>query len=345
MGVFYCTREDVKGAADFKTTARNDTQIDLAVDAASRSIEGLLKRRFYPETRTMTFDWPSEQHSAPWRLWLDANEVISVSALTAGGTTIAPADYFLRPDDGPPYTRIEIDLASSAAFTSGTTHQRAVSVTGLFGHSADEAPAGALAEALDDSETGVDVTSSAAVGVGSIIKVDSERMTVTAKAPLDTGQNLATPLTATASNTTVAVADGTALNVGEVITLDAERMLIVDIAGNNLLVIRAWDGTVLADHTSPDVYAPRTLTVTRGALGTTAASHLTATAVTRHVMPALVRSLAIAETLSTLAQEGAAYARTVGAGDNQMEAAGKGLRALRCDALSAYGRQFRTRAV
>ena len=51
---------------------------------------------------------------------------------------------------------------------------------------------GATVEALDDSETGIDVdaATSAAVGVGSILRVDSERMLVTERQQLDTGQTV-----------------------------------------------------------------------------------------------------------------------------------------------------------
>jgi hypothetical protein len=346
MGVWYCTREDVKSALDFKETARNDGQVDRAIEAGSRAVEGLLHRKFYPQVATRYFDWPNQQYARPWRLWLDADELISVTSLVVGGTTIAASDYFLEPaNSGPPFTHVEIKLGSSAAFSSGSTHQRAIAIAGVFGESADEEPAGALAEALDGSETGVDVTDSASIGVGSIIKVDSERMLVTEKSMLDTGQNLGTPLIASAANTTVAVSNGAAFTIGEVLLLDSERMLVVDIAGNNLTVKRAWDGAVLATHAASDIYAPRTLTVTRGALGTTAASHLTATSSTRHVVPGLVRELATAEAINFLLQRSAGYARVVGAGENQRESSGRGLRDVRADACARYGRRARSRAV
>lgn len=346
MGVWYTTREDVKSAPDFAETARNNGQVDRAIESASRAIEGRLHRRFYPWTGTRTFDWPNDQNAKPWRLWLNQHDIISTTTVVAGGTTIDAADYFLRPDDGPPYTHIEIDQASSAAFASGDTHQRSISITGVFGHSADEDPAGALAEALDASETGVDVTDSATIGVGSIIRVEDERMIVTGKSMLDTGQNTGGALTAAVSNTTVPVTTGSAYTVGETILVDAERMLIVDIAGNNLVVKRAWDGSTLAAHNSgADIYAPRTLTVTRGALGTTAAAHDTASAVTVHVVPGTVAELCVAVAIDTLLQRSAGYARTVGAGDNVREASGRGLRQMWADAITAYGRKGRVRAV
>jgi hypothetical protein len=345
-----CTREDIKSALDSKDTARNNAQIDRANASATDAVEGLLHRSFVPWTGTRYFRWPNTQRSRSWRLRLNADELISITALTAGGVTIASTDYFLEPaNDGPPYTSIELDLSSSATFGGGSTHQRNIAVTGVFGYSATEDTAGALAEALDSSETGVDVTGAAAVaiGVGSILKVDSERMIVTERGWLTTSQTVQTSaLTALANNVTVNVTTGSAYVTGEVILIDSEKMLIVDIAGNALTVKRAWDGSVLAAHnTGVTIYGARTLTVTRGALGTTAAAHDTAAAITKHVVPGLVRDLAIAEAVVRLQQEGAAYARVVGSGDNQRESSGRGLKDIRDAAYAAYGRKARHRAV
>lgn len=346
MGIWYTTREVVKAALDSAETARNNAQVDRSIESASRAVEGLLHRRFYPLTATRYFDWPDAQGAAPWRLWLDEDEILSVTTLIAGDTTIAATDYFLEPVNHPPYDRIEIDLGSSASFESGETAQRAIAVTGVFGYSTDEDPGGALAEALDASETGVDVTNSAVVGVGSILRVDTERMIVTGKSMLDTGQNLGGNLTASKADVTVPVASGAALNVGETILIDAERMLVEDIAGNNLIVQRAFDGSVLATHTNgADVYAPRTLTVTRGALGTTAATHDTATAVWVHAIPGLVAELCVALALTTLGQRQAGYARTVGSGVSEREAAGRGLAQIKNDAITTYGRRCRTAVI
>jgi hypothetical protein len=348
MGVWYCTREDVKNALDIKETARSNSQVDRAIESASRSIEGLMHRKFYPQAGTRYFDWPNNQYSDTWRLWLEENELISVSAFSSGGTTIGSSDYYLEPNsDGPPFTSVEIDLSSSVAFSSGSTHQRSVSITGVFGYTAETTTAGALAEALDDSETGVDITNSALIGTGDIIKVDNEYMIVTNRQALTTtGFLFGSGETASMSDTSIAIDTGTKVNIGEVITVDSERMLVIDITGNNLNVVRGWDGTTLATHANlAVVYAPRTLTVERGALGTTAAAHNTAAAVVKHVVPGGIRSLCIAEAVSTVLQEQAGYARTVGTGDRQMEAAGKGLVTLRKDMKTRYGRLFRKHAV
>ncbi|MFI1728186.1 hypothetical protein ACH40E_02885 [Streptomyces acidicola] len=354
MGVWYATREDVMRALDSKETARNARQIDRALESASRGVEALCHRTFAPTTATKSFDWPGPQYARPWRLWLDANEVISVTTLTSGGTTIASGDYFLEPDAyGPPYNRIEIDLGSSAAFTSRDTYQRAITVTGLFGYRNDETAAGTLTAAVNSATVttlSVNAAASALLGAGSVLRIDSERLLVTARAMADTGQNLGgSGLTAQANSVTVAVGDGTQFAMDETILIDSERMLVVDIAGNQLTVIRAWDGSVLAAHPNgANIYAPRTLTVTRGALGTIPATHANSATVTRWDPPGPIRDLTIAETINRLTNERAGYARTRRTGDGNSSDQAKTARdlpGLREQAYNSHGRKARTRAV
>lgn len=347
-----CTREDVARATDTKETARNNAQLDRAIEAAVDAVSSLLQRDFHPWTGVRYFDWPNHSYSRPWRLWLNRNELVSLTTLTVAGSTISASDYIVRRADGkeePPYTHVEMLLSGSAAFTAADTFQRAIAITGVYGHSANTSLAGALAEALDSSETGVDVTDSSAIGVGDLLLVDAERMTVTAKTMLDTGVNIdaADSLTASTADVSITMSTTTgAPTVDEVILIDSERMLVVDVSGTTLTVKRAWDGSTLATHAAnADIYAPRTLTVIRGAQGTTAASHSNSTTVYRHVVPGLVRQLATGEAIAWMNQEGAGWARTAGSGDSEREVTGRGLQQLRDQALTAYGRQARTRAV
>jgi hypothetical protein len=189
------------------------------------------------------------------------------------------------------------------------------------------------------------VTDSSLVGVGTIIRVDTERMIVTARTMKDTGQN-STALTASSSDVAITGITAGTIAVGEVLAVDSERLLVVDVAGTTVTVKRAWDGTVLAAHSNgADIYALRTLTVERGALGTTAATHLDTTAVVKHVPPALVRDLVIAEAINQLQQETSGYARIVGEGETAREGTGRGLVDLRRQAVAALGRKARARAV
>lgn len=347
---WYATREQLQRALDYQETARNAAQLDRALESATRSIRGEFHRDFTPQLDTRNFDWPPTTPARPWRLWLGDNDLISVTTLTSGGTALTEGtDFLLRRMDGkdqPPYTHVEINLSGSASFDAGDTHQRAIVIFGWFAHSDDQAPAGALAEQLDASETTVDVTDSSTIGVGSLLKVDDERMIVTGRRSLDTGQTLGSDLAGQANADTVTVADGTGYAVDETILVDGERMLIVDIAGNTLIVRRAFGGTPLAAHTSgATIFARRRLTVVRGAVGTTAASHNSGTAVTRHEPPAPINAYALALAINQVEQESAGYARTVGSAENEREAAGRGLRSARAQAWTAYARKARKEAV
>lgn len=342
MGIWYTTREAVKAALDIKQTARSNAQVDDAIESASRAVEGLLHREFYPLTATRFFPWPANNYSRAWRLWLDECELVSISALSSGDVAIA-AEYFLEPvNSGPPYDRVELNIGTDATFETGDTYQRNIEITGVWaGAAIVERPAGTAVGAVNSSVTGVGVSDSAAIGVGAVLKVDSERMVVTAKSMLDTGQNLQADIAASNSAVTVAVSSGSSFAVDEVILLDAERMRIVDIAGNNLIVKRAWDGSTLAAHSGSDIYAARSLTVERGALGTTAASHSNGAAVARWIPPGPVEALTKAYAINTLLQENSGYARTAGEGENAREFTGRGIRALEKDARRAFGRKGR----
>lgn len=335
MGIAYCTREDVMSSLDYDETARLAAIVDRAVQAGSRSVESLLRRKFYPETGTRVF------HCVPSRrLWLDDNELISVSSVEATGTLIAPARYRLDPTTGPPFT----SLVSGDGFGVGYDFDEDLEITGDFGHSAPQRPAGSLAAAISTAgATTITVSDGSLVGVGDLLTVDSERIQVTGRAWVTSAQTGS--LTASAADRTLAVATGSAFHVGETLLIDAERVLIEDIAGNNLVVKRAQGGSVLAAHITATIYTSRLLTVSRGLLGTTATTHLISTAFTALDPPATVRMLTIAEATNLVLQEASGYSRTIGSGDNVRNATGGGLDELRKQARAELGRVARAVAV
>lgn len=348
MGIWYVSRETVKSAMDIKSTAQNDRDVDSAIESASRSLEGKLHRRFYPWTGTRYFDWPSGE-GFPWRLWLDGNDLVSVTSLVGGGVVVPADNYFLRRTDGidePPFNVIELDLGDSASFNTGPTHQRDIAITGVYaGAPIDEVPVGVTDEALDATETEFTLSDASAVGVGSVLRIDEERVVVTGRAALDSAATIATDLTAQANNVSVPVSSGTGFQVGETILIDSERMLITDVAGNTLTAKRAFDG-VLAAHTSgATVYRYNSYTVTRGVLGTTAATHSNGATVSVWSPPGLVSELCLAYALNNLLQRQSGYARQSGEGDNAKEYSGRGIRSIEKDAMTQHGRQLRARAV
>lgn len=316
--VAYITREEIKSALDVQGTMRDDTTIDLEALASSRAIEGEVLRYFYPSVSTQTFDWPDHQYSAVWRLWLDQREMAGPpSQVLAAGVDIT-SSVMARPDDAPlrgrPFTKLEIDLSGSAAFNAGATFQRAISVTGPFGFCQTERAAGTLANGVNATDTAIDFGVPGYRGVGSIVRVDTERMIITDRNTADTGQTLGSGgLTASNAATTVPVTDTTQFAVGETITIDAESMLVQKTVGTYLVVKRAWDGSVLAAHAAgATIYANRLCTVVRGALGTTPATHTQGAAIAENDPPSLIRQLALAQSVVSLIQTRAGYPAPTG---------------------------------
>lgn len=344
---WYCWREDVADVLDVPMTPVAYRAVDRAIGSGARSVEGLLKRKFYPEIATRRFDWPPRDSSSAWHLWLYEHEVISVDTLTAGGQVIPGSALDLRPEGGPPFSEIQVLIDSGYALASGSTWQDAISILGLYGYRADEVAGGALAAAVSStSATSIDVTDGSVVGVGAILRIDTERVNVTERTWIDTTFNVGgAGLTADVADRALTVSGGTFF-AGERLLLGTERVLVTDVAGSVLSVLRAVDGTVLAVHAaSQDIYASRRLTVERGYLGTTAATHLIAAPVFVHDVPALVRELATAETVAELEQGKSGWARVIGSGETERETAGKGLLQLRKAAGAVYRRGPRKLAV
>jgi hypothetical protein len=344
----YANREDVMRALDVKESARNRREIDSALAAASRAVDSLCHRRFYPVLATRYFDWPSPQYGTSWRLWLDDSELISLDAISSGGTTISTSDILLEPNrSGPPYSRLELNIGSDAAFGGGDTYQRDIQIDGLWaGCALAEATLGDTVGAMDATQTTVTVdgATSAEIGVGSVLRLDAERLIVTGRQQTSTGQT--GTLGGSKSDVALTVADGTEYAVDEVLLLDAERIRIDDIAGNVLAVERAYDGTVLTAHTAVPIYAPRTLTVTRGALGTTAGAHNSGSTVYRWVPPGLVHQLTKAEAITILTQERSGwFLKASTTGNSAAKVSADALQTLRDQTYTEHGRKARMRSV
>lgn len=351
----YCNRFDVRLAVDFGETSADNLLIDSAIAQAADDVEGLLQRQFYPETKTTRYDWPNFQYAYPWRIWFDRAELADVTVTvpvvtTNGGNTVIPNSqiFWGHPNYSPPYTYMELSRATSASFGGGSTPQRDVSIAGTHGYWIKTQPAGALAAAMSDStSTTITVTNSAALGPGDVAYVDSETLLLTDQTWVSTSQTQQGTgcSTTSAADNLLAVTDGTKYFATEIVQLDAERMIVTGITGNNLTVKRAYDATVLATHSGATIYAPRQMTVVRGALGSTAATHLNAAPLTINLVPSTVHELAVAEALNTILQKSSGYARMVQSGDYSIPAPGHGLEDLRERCWTVYARKMRQRVI
>lgn len=342
--VWYVTRDEVKAASDTKGTARANTKIDRVIESSSRQAEAILHRRFYPEIATRYFAWPDDRFN-PDDLWLDDSELISATSVTTSGGLLATSAYSLEPSGlGPPFNRVSV-LRSAGSSFGGGYGQRDIAIAGTYGYRIDETAGPAAVGTVLVTDNTITV-GPGAPSTGALIRLDSERLIVLSRSSVTTGQALTALLDIKANATMASVADGTQFAVGEQLLIDAEYVRVVDIAGNNLIVQRAVDGSALAAHQIGAVlYAPRRLTVARSVLGTTAAGHAGGSVVQVFNFPAPLKVFVMALTLDTLEQESVTYARTTGSGNTIRDTGGRGIEVARRNAITALGRFNRTAAV
>lgn len=339
----YVYVEDIQSSLDVKPSAYMMREVLRACRTGSRMVDAFCHRTLYPHFDTLTFDYPGSR-STTSALWLDANEVITVSALTSDGVTIpASTGYLLRPNDGPPYNRIELNRDSSYAFAGGP--QDAVSLAALYGFRDDEVAETVLTDAVGSTSAASITVDRPAGGVGSLLRIDTERLLLLGKSFVTSGQT-APALTQTAGIVTMTVSDGSVFTEGEILLIEAERVEVVDIASNTLTIRRAVNGTTLSAHTiGATIYWQHVLIVERGAVGSTAATHLDAAPVYRWEPPSEARDLAQAYAEDVFLQRNAGYARTSGQGENERPVSGRGIVALENRVKANIARQARKRAV
>ena len=180
------------------------------------------QRRFYPWLSTRNYNYQDSRN-----LILD-EDLLAVTTLTAGGTTISASDYYLYPLNDTPKWKIEIDSSKSTIFDYTSTPQSAVSVNGTWGYHDDWSNAW-----LDSGDT-----------------VEDD------------------PLTAAATTITVNDADGVDVNgvtprfsIGQLLKIESEHVVVTDLnlSTNILTVRRGVNGTTAASHdqdTAISVYQP-----------------------------------------------------------------------------------------
>jgi len=373
----YANRYDVQRAPDFKNGLVDNQRVDRALASVADRIEGQLHRVFYPRDTTYRFDWPNYQYAYPWRLWLDQWDLQVCTDVESPQGTVLPLNAFygypLNRKPGFPLRQIQINRASSTFWGPGATPQASIWITGTWGFTVDNDPAGTLAANVSSAAaTSITVSDGSQAGPGDVVILNPGQSAAPFPTTPDslslggtgalTGERVivqdssaaAVSLTISGAGcTTASEADnqltttgaGT-LNVGETLIIDSERMLVTQIVSGVATVVRGWDGSVLATHsTGATINALRTWTVLRGQLGTTAATYTAGQSIARHRPPQLIRDLSIAEAVNQVLQETSGYARTVGSPDMAAPAPGVALADLWDEAMTTFGRKARSRAI
>jgi len=334
---FYTSRESVKRALNINGIAR-DTFIDESIEAMSREIDRWTRRIFIPKTQTRLYEWPARQSTRGYILWLDF-DLLSITTLQtkaqdSSPTTIASTDYFLEPNnDGPPYDRIEIDLSSTAAWESGDTPQRSISVAGSWGYSDNTRSVGTVSSGLANSAaaTALVCSDASVIDVGDTLLIESEQTFVSERAFADLAKNMNdASITASVANNSLTGESGHGVLAGETIRLDDEEMFVESVSGTTIVVARQYNGTLLASHaTAVDIFINRTLTIERAVNGTTAVTHADATAISKYEPEFNIRVWCRREAIAHYLQESAGWGRETGQSDVRREFRGVDITARR----------------
>jgi hypothetical protein len=350
----YATREEVLRALDVQPTQIDYLRVDRTTENSRDAIEALCHRRFYNVIETHYFDWPNYQYAYPWRIWFDAAELadvtVNVPVVTTGGSVIPNSQIFWGNGIYPsaPFTYIELNRSTSAAFGVSSTPQRDVAITGTFGYWAKTFDGTNLAAAISSTtSTTCTVSSSVNPGVGDVMTVDSESMLVSDRNFVDSTFAQSGSGCSTANNgDAVLTTTGGTFFAGETLLLDSEQMLILNAnPAGTYTVKRAFNGTILSTHSSSEIYVGRQLVLIRGFGGTTAATHLSNAPVNISLVPPLIKTLAIAEAANAILQETSGYSHEVGESGAGMAATGGQLDDLRDQAYQQYGRKARRRVI
>jgi len=170
------------------TDTTDDAVIELLLKSASSYIDDSTGRFFYPRVQTRYYDVPNPESVDPRLLKLDADLLEVISVTNGDGVTVPSTEYSLRPRNDSPYSGIRLVDNSTyywASDNAGDLHD-VIAISGIWGFHNYYGNAwllgSTLAEDLDTTETGTDVTSGTAFAIGDIFKVDTELAYVSAKA-------------------------------------------------------------------------------------------------------------------------------------------------------------------
>jgi hypothetical protein len=173
----------VDGGTGYGTT--NDDELLQILESASRTIDLFCNRSrfgsgFGPRTGTNRYDsaYGTEVEFDDDLLSLTSLSLLDSTAGTSLGSPVVDTDYYLWPYDSTPKRRFV--LHGQGSVTRLGSGRRVSSFTGSWGYQDERVTATpTIAEALDASETGVDVSAVTGLEVGQTWLADSEQLYVT----------------------------------------------------------------------------------------------------------------------------------------------------------------------
>lgn len=161
----------------------HDTYFLRLLDAASRQVDEFCRRFFYCWEGTRLYEGAGDKFFCP-------DDILSITTIkldeddddTYETTLTVLTDYLLYPKNSYPKTWLEISSNTGRQITDFADGCKSgIQIIGVFGYGDGKTATPYVlktttAEALDASETDVDVTSATALSAGNTIRVESEQM-------------------------------------------------------------------------------------------------------------------------------------------------------------------------
>jgi hypothetical protein len=186
--------------------ASDDDVIDSMIETASRRVDDICGRKFYPSVLAEKYDIPDDD-----TIWFDDDLLAVITFLNGDATAIASTEYLLKPANYYPKYSLQMSDVTSVIFNTNTSasSMQVLSVTGIWGYHNDYArawkSAGTIAAAWASTTT---LTATMTAGHtldaagGQILKIDNELFnstsvvanTLTVQARGDNGSTAATHL-------------------------------------------------------------------------------------------------------------------------------------------------------
>ena len=160
-----------------------DTSVDVVDDAViasilesvARYIDGQTNRKFYPTVETQTYDVPGGRS-----LVMDDDLLEVISVTNGDGSAITSTYYNLYPPNTYPKDEIRLTETSGLFWTnSSTSYEQVIDIAAIFGYRERYTQEGwklvtTLNEAVDASETDIDVVAGGYLPTGTIWRVGNE---------------------------------------------------------------------------------------------------------------------------------------------------------------------------
>lgn len=158
------------------TDTTDDGVINSLIESASRFIDMQTRRQFYPSIETRLYDVPEFRE-----IVLD-NDLLALTTLTNGDTTVISASDLTLRGARPPYWSIAPKDSSSVYWTYSTagSAEQVISVLGVWGYHEQYTQrawlqVGTLSAAITDTTTlAFSATTGHTITAGQILKIDSE---------------------------------------------------------------------------------------------------------------------------------------------------------------------------